>query len=78
MNVNTIIDSADNGVTGKTSLDIAFEVMDLVVNYPQYFKKHRLWIYDWDNSQPWMLSGQEGTPMQKLLVMRNRKPILRA
>ncbi len=29
LTINTIIDSPDNGVTGKTSLDIAYEVMDM-------------------------------------------------
>ena len=66
--VNTIIDSPDNGATGKTALDIANEVLSVVVDNPQYFMKYRLWIYDWDKSQPWLISGQEGTPMQKLLV----------
>ena len=68
ISVNTIIDSADNGATGKTALDIANEVLSVVVDNPQYFMKYRLWIYDWDRSQTWVLAGQEGTPMQKLLV----------
>ena len=68
LTINTIIDSADGGVTGKTALDIANEVLSVVIDNPQYFMKYRMWIYDWDKSQPWLISGQEGTPMQKLLV----------
>ena len=68
LTVNTILTSEDNGATGKTALGLAKEAMDLVRDHPEYFRKYRLWIYDWNESQPWKLVGQEGTPMQKLLV----------
>lgn len=42
--------------------------MDLVLDHPEYYHKYHLWLYDWDKSQPWKLTGQSGVPMQRLLI----------
>ena len=40
--------------------------MNLVLDHPEYFHNYHMWLYEWDDSQPWLVDG-EGT-MQTLLV----------
>ena len=66
--IRDIIDSSDNGATGGSAYDYASTAVRLVMDHPEYFYNYRLWEYEWDSSQSWKLPGQEGTPMQRLLV----------
>ena len=65
---HSIIDSADGGKTGYSAYDYIATGVNLVLDHPEYFHKYRLWTYEWDKSQPWMLAGQSGVPMQHLLI----------
>ena len=65
---HTIIDSTDGGATGNSAYDYISTGVNLVLDHPEYYHDYHLWIYEWDKSQPWKLTGQSGVPMQKLLV----------
>ena len=66
VNIHTIIDSADNGITGNTAYDFASVGINRVLDHPEYYRNYHLWLYEWDTSQPWKLNW-EGT-MQTLLI----------
>ena len=68
VDIYTIIDSKDNGVTGNSSYDYVSTAINLVLDHPEYFYEYHLWEFEWDSSQPWKLAGQPGTPMQRLLI----------
>ncbi len=68
VDTHSIIDSKDGGATGYSAYDYIATGVNKVLDHPEYFKTYRLWIYEWDSSQPWKLTGQSGVPMQKLLV----------
>ena len=65
---HSIIDSSDGGKTGYSAYDYIAAGVNLVLEHPEYFYDYHLWIYEWDKSQTWKLTGQSGTPMQHLLV----------
>ncbi|MCI8762174.1 MAG: carboxypeptidase regulatory-like domain-containing protein, partial [Oscillospiraceae bacterium] len=65
---HSIIDSSDGGKTGYSAYDYIKTGVDLVLNHPEYYHDYHLWMYEWDKSQPWKLTGQSGTPMQHLLI----------
>ena len=65
---HSIIDSSDGGKTGNSAYDYIAAGVNLVLEHPEYFYDYHLWIYEWDKSQTWKLTGQSGTPMQHLLV----------
>ena len=64
--IYTVIDSADYGATGNTAYDFAANGVNLVLNHPEYFHNYHLWLYEWDTSQPWLLTGDGD--MQDLLI----------
>ena len=68
VDIHTIIDSSDGGVTGNSAYDYVSAGVNEVLEHPEYYKSYHLWIYEWDKSQPWMLAGQSGVPMQRLLI----------
>ena len=39
-----------------------------MLNHPEYYHDYHLWMYEWDKTQNWQLTGQSGTPMQHLLI----------
>ena len=63
---HSIIDSADGGVTGYSAYDYVATGVNLVLDHPEYFHSYHLWLYEWDTSQPWQLTG-DGV-MQTLLI----------
>ena len=65
---HSIIDSKDGGKTGPSAYDYVSAGVNLVLEHPEYYHEYRLWIYEWDQSQPWKLAGQSGVPMQRLLI----------
>ncbi len=65
---HTIIDSTDGGATGNSAYDYISTGVNLVLDHPEYYHDYHLWIYEWDKSQPWKLTGQSGVPMQRLLI----------
>ena len=65
---HSIIDSSDGGVTGNSAYDYIAAGVNLVLDHPEYYHNYHLWLYDWDKSQTWMLAGQSGVPMQRLLI----------
>ena len=65
---HSIIDSSDGGATGNSAYDYIATGVNLVLEHPEYYHNYRLWIYEWDKSQPWVLTGQSGVPMQHLLI----------
>ncbi len=65
---HSIIDSKDGGATGYSAYDYISTGVNLVLDHPEYYYQYRLWMYEWDKSQPWKLAGQSGTPMQHLLI----------
>ena len=65
---HSIIDSTDGGATGVSAYDYVSTGVNLVLDHPEYFHDYHLWIYEWDSTQPWKLTGQSGTPMQRLLI----------
>lgn len=68
IDTHSIIDSTDGGVTGNSAYDYVSVGVNLVLEHPEYYHEYRLWIYEWDQSQPWKLTGQSGIPMQRLLI----------
>ena len=68
IDTHSIIDSADGGKTGYSAYDYIAAGVNTVLDHPEYFHHYRLWIYEWDKSQPWKLTGQSGVPMQTLLI----------
>ncbi len=68
INTHSIIDSSDGGKTGYSAYDYVATGVNLVLDHPEYYRSYRLWIYEWDKSQPWKLAGQSGVPMQRLLI----------
>ena len=68
VDIYTIIDSTDNGVTGNSSYDYVSTAINLVLDHPEYFYEYHLWEFEWDSSQPWKLGGSSGGPMQRLLI----------
>ena len=66
--IYTIIDSSDGGITGNSAYDYISAGVRLVTEHPEYFPTYHLWQYEWDRSQPWKLTGQEGAHMQRLLI----------
>ena len=68
MDIYTIIDSNDNGVTGNSSYDYISTGINLVLDHPEYFHNYNLWEYEWDATQPWKLVGHSSTEMQRLLI----------
>ena len=68
VDIYTIIDSKDNGVTGNSAYDYISTGVNLVLDHPEYFHDYHLWEFEWDKSQTWKLPGQESTPMQRLLI----------
>ena len=38
------------------------------MDHSEFYHSYHLWTYEWDKSQPWMLAGQSGVPMQRLLI----------
>ena len=65
---HSIIDSSDGGATGNSAYDFISTGVNIVLDHPEYYHDYHLWIYEWDKSQPWKLTGQSGTPMQHLLI----------
>lgn len=63
---HSIIDSRDGGITGNSAYDYIAIGVNLVLDHPEYFHDYHMWLYEWDDSQPWLVDG-EGT-MQTLLV----------
>ena len=68
VDIYTIIDSNDNGVTGNSSYDYISTGINLVLDHPEYFHNYNLWEYEWDTTQPWKLVGHSSTEMQRLLI----------
>ena len=68
VDIYTIIDSGDGGLTGNSSYDYISTAVRVMLEHPEYFPNYHLWQYQWDKSQDWVLTGQEGTPMQDLLL----------
>ena len=68
IDTHSIIDSADGGITGNSAYDYIATGVNLVLDHPEYYPNYHLWIYEWDQSQPWKLPGQSGVPMQRLLI----------
>ena len=68
VDIYTIIDSADNGVTGNSAYDYISTGVNLVLDHPEYFHNYHLWEYEWDTTQPWKLVGHGTTEMQRLLI----------
>ncbi len=66
VDINTIIDSNDNGVTGNSAYDYASTAINLVLDHPEYFHDYHIWDYEWDSSQPWLMGGSPN--MQRLLI----------
>ena len=66
LDTHSIIDSADGGITGNSAYDYIATGVNLVLDHPEYFHNYHMWLYEWDDSQPWLVDG-EGT-MQTLLV----------
>ena len=64
--IHTVINSADGGVTGSSAYDFAAAGINSVLDHPEYYPNYLLWLYEWDDSQPWPFSG-EGE-MQRLLI----------
>ena len=67
IDIHTIIDSADGGVTGNSAYAYVAAGVNLVLDHPEYFHTYHLWIYEWDDSQPWLATGDTRV-MQDLLV----------
>ena len=65
---HSIIDSADGGATGNSAYDYIAAGVNSVMDHSEYYHSYHLWTYEWDKSQPWMLAGQSGVPMQRLLI----------
>ena len=65
---HSIIDSADGGATGNSAYDYIAAGVNSVMDHSEYYHSYHLWTYEWDKSQPWMLVGQSGVPMQRLLI----------
>ena len=68
IDTHSIIDSSDGGATGYSAYDYIATGVNLVLDHPEYYPNYHLWIYEWDQSQPWKLPGQSGVPMQRLLI----------
>ncbi len=68
VDIYTIIDSRDGGLTGISAYDYIATAVRIMLEHPEYFHNYHLWQYQWDKSQTWKLTGQEGTPMQHLLI----------
>ena len=68
IDIHSIIDSADGGVTGYSAYDYIATGVNLVLDHPEYYHQYHLWMYEWDKSQTWKLPGQSSTPMQHLLI----------
>ena len=68
VDIYTIIDSRDGGLTGASAYDYIATAVRIMLEHSEYFYNYHLWQYQWDKSQPWKLTGQEGTPMQHLLI----------
>lgn len=46
VDIYTIIDSSDNGVTGYSAYDYISAGVNMVLNHPEYFHEYRLWEYE--------------------------------
>ncbi len=68
IDTHSIIDSSDGGKTGYSAYDYIKTGVDLVLDHKEYYHEYHLWEYEWDKSQTWMLPGQSGVPMQRLLI----------
>ena len=64
--IHTVINSADGGITGSSAYDFVAAGINSVLDHPEYYPNYLLWLYEWDDSQPWPFAGDGA--MQRLLV----------
>ena len=57
VDIYTIIDSNDGGLTGYSAYDYIATGVRVMLEHPEYYPTYHLWQYEWDNSQPWKLTG---------------------